>query len=50
MKTSNNTLSLARQQLRDSIAKIPKKNRGKFMIEYMQLIEKAQNDDYCKEK
>lgn len=47
MKKSNNTIALARQQLRDSLAKIPKKNREKFMLEYMQLIEKAQKDDYC---
>lgn len=35
-----------RKQIDKEISKIPKKNRGKFMADYIKLIQLAQKDNY----
>ena len=35
-----------RKQIESEIRKIPKKNRMKFQVDYLKLIQKAQKDDY----
>lgn len=46
MKYSPRVFYLAQKQLRDSINKIPKKNKQKFAVDLIKLIEYAQKDNY----
>lgn len=36
-----------RRAINRELAKIPKRNREKFVNDYLYLIKKAQKDDYC---
>lgn len=46
MKASPKDLYLAQKQLKDSIKRIPKKNKQKFAVDLIKLIDFAQKDDY----
>lgn len=46
MKYSPKDLFLAQRQLSDKIKSIPKKNKKKFAVDLIKLIEYAQKDDY----
>lgn len=41
-----NSLYNTRQQIAFEIRKIPKKNRKKFFVDYLKLIQLAQKDNY----
>lgn len=49
LKNNIKEARLIRQRLQRELARIPKKNRAKFAEDYLQLIKKAQQDDYCED-
>lgn len=46
MKITPQQYIFAKKQLQDSIKKIPKKNKQKFFVDFLKLIEYAQKDNY----
>lgn len=46
MKYSPKDLILAQRMVRDKINSIPKKNKQKFSVDLLKLIEKAHEGDY----
>lgn len=46
MKNSPRDIFLTHQHIKDSIKKIPKKNKLKFAVDLLKLIDYAQKDNY----
>lgn len=46
MKYSPRDIYLAQKELKNKINSIPKKNKQKFAVDLLKLIEYAQKDDY----
>lgn len=46
MKYSPKDLYLAQREFKDQIKKIPKKNKQKFSVDLIKLVQHAQKDDY----